>query len=403
MTDNIKNIFEIYESILANKKIISEASLSSPIAKLNITSQFGVKRSYETHPGVDLSIPSGSEVRSPEDGIVIDQADDSKRCGGKIFIDHQNGYKSRYCHMKDIKVKKGDKVTKGQLIGLSGGAKGEKGAGNSTGPHLHFEVYKDGKLVNPMDHIDREMAVSDDNISGDTTYDKSDNIGDNIVGAFIDQLISNFAPKMNEEKIYGNFGKNIKNVGGSILLDKNKNVNIYSPVSGKINNIRINSSCKNQITIFHDVNDKEYRLEFCGISRPYVSDGDSVSKGTILGKTSDDVIITLYNDRLQKIDLDKASKMESKKSSKEKEEKEKNTPQSSYKSKTGYQDPTLDLLGSVLSYPFRYKEKEKEDKSKISKFASPTSKNQPEPGFLLNMFKKKKVDENIERIKKLLK
>lgn len=402
MTDRTKNILKIYETILSNKKFVSEAALSSPIEKLNVTSGYGVQRSYEKHPGVDLAIPSGSEVRSPEDGIVIDQAEDSKRCGGKIFIDHQNGYKSRYCHMKDIKVKKGDTVKKGQLIGLSGGAKGEKGAGNSTGPHLHFEVYKDGKLVNPMDHIDKEMAVSDEEMSGDTSDNQFDNIGDNIVNAFIDKLISDFAPSINEEKIYGNFGKNIKNVGGSILLDKNKNGTIYSPVSGKINNIRINSSCKNQITIYHDVNDQEYRLEFCGISRPYVSDGDSVSKGTILGKTSNDVMITLYNDRSQRVDLNKASKIESKKTDKNKDKDKDESPMVSYKSKTGYQDPTLDLLGSVLSYPFRYKEKEKEDKSKISKFASPTSINQPEPGFFFNKSKEDKITENIKRIKKLL-
>lgn len=129
-------------------------SLSSPLPELKIISQFG-PRGSGYHPGVDLGVPSGVNVTSPEDGIVIDSETRNDACGGTLFIDHKNGFKSRYCHLKKINFNKGDRVKKGEIVGLSGGGKDDIGKGNSSGPHLHFELYKDGKVVNPIDFLDK--------------------------------------------------------------------------------------------------------------------------------------------------------------------------------------------------------------------------------------------------------
>ena len=114
----------------------------------------GGKRS---HAGIDLSAPSGTNVLAPLDGEVTDAAIRDNACGGTIAIEHGEvgGHttKTRYCHIKELKVSKGDKVKKGDVIGISGGASGDKGKGSSSGAHLHFELYKDGKHLNPKDYV----------------------------------------------------------------------------------------------------------------------------------------------------------------------------------------------------------------------------------------------------------
>lgn len=435
--DEIKKIIETYDT-LSNlkrdfkKNFVSEAVFANPVPiPSGFRSNFGEKRSYEIHPGTDIPVPSGTEIKAPADGVVVTANPNlNSKCGGTIDIDYGNGLWSRFCHVKRLDVRAGDRISQGQVVGLTGGGSNDVGRGNSGGPHLHFSLKKDGQKVDPVKYMNSFdvgaqnlsdiKPSTDDSTDDDDSFDGTskssssssgstlDNIGDKIVGDFIGKLAS--AVKMNEEKVYGSFGKGIKDMGGSYLLSKDKNNVIYSPVSGQINNVKINLGCKNQITIFHDVNGKEYHLEFCGISNPYVKNRDFVSQGTILGKTGDDVTVTLYDDKWKRTDLKRMSKVET--SSKEENQKNKNIkngsdkvkkPITPYRLKSGYQDPTVDLLGSILTYPFRAYERKKEDKSKASKFASPTSRNQPEPGFLLNMFKKKKVDENIERIKKLLK
>lgn len=63
--------------------------------------------------------------------------------------------------MKKINVSKGEIVSKGQIVGLTGGGKDDYGRGNSMGPHLHFEFYKDGKVVDPMEYLEKDYKIED--------------------------------------------------------------------------------------------------------------------------------------------------------------------------------------------------------------------------------------------------
>lgn len=172
---------------LSKLMVINESELSAPVKITTITSPFGAKRKYEKHPGVDLPAPSGTEVHSPNSGEVMVANFSNGGCGGTVTIKHPNGYQSRYCHLKDIKVSKGDEVGKGQIIGLSGGNSGDKGRGNSRGAHLHFELKKDGKLVDPMDYIDKETSK----------YDGVDSSNKNELEDFIEKLThSDFSEKI---------------------------------------------------------------------------------------------------------------------------------------------------------------------------------------------------------------
>jgi len=114
----------------------------------------GGKRS---HAGIDLSAKSGTEVLAPLDGEITDAEIRDNDCGGTIAIEHGEvgGHetKTRYCHIKELKVSKGQKVKKGDVIGISGGALGDKGRGSSTGAHLHFELYKDGNHLDPKEYV----------------------------------------------------------------------------------------------------------------------------------------------------------------------------------------------------------------------------------------------------------
>ncbi len=96
------------------------------------------------HQGVDLSAPSGTPIRAAGAGTVI-LAEYAGGYGWAVYIKHPNGYVTRYGHMKERpKVRSGQRVGGGEIIGLVGST------GNSTGPHLHFEVRKpDGTAVDP--------------------------------------------------------------------------------------------------------------------------------------------------------------------------------------------------------------------------------------------------------------
>jgi murein DD-endopeptidase MepM/ murein hydrolase activator NlpD len=137
--------------------LINESTLTSPIGSTTVNSPYG-PRNGRVHYGVDLKASSGTQIKSPLDGKVIDAKIKNDACGGTIYIDHGNGYKTRYCHCKQINVSKGDTVSKGDIIGLTGGAKGDVGKGRSDGAHLHFEVYKDGNVVDPMKHLGSDVG-----------------------------------------------------------------------------------------------------------------------------------------------------------------------------------------------------------------------------------------------------
>jgi len=95
------------------------------------------------HTGVDMACPTGTPIYASMSGKVT-QAGVNRVYGNYVIIDHGNGYQTLYAHMSKIIATKGQWVSQGTRIGLVGST------GYSTGPHLHFTVYKNGKLVNPM-------------------------------------------------------------------------------------------------------------------------------------------------------------------------------------------------------------------------------------------------------------
>ena len=104
---------------------------------------------WSHHPGIDIGAPKGTSVYAADSGYVVVAGWDQERIsyGFMILINHGNGYVTRYAHLSAFAVEVGDSVKKGQLIGRVGST------GNSTGPHLHFEIIKDGVRRNPFNYL----------------------------------------------------------------------------------------------------------------------------------------------------------------------------------------------------------------------------------------------------------
>lgn len=110
-----------------------------------ITSPFG-QRSRGNHEGIDFGVPEGTPVLAAQSGTVI-KAYTSRSYGNVIYIMGDDGTETRYAHLSVMSVQEGNRINQGQVIGLSGNT------GISTGPHLHFEVRKDGRPVDPTQMI----------------------------------------------------------------------------------------------------------------------------------------------------------------------------------------------------------------------------------------------------------
>ncbi|MDZ7741445.1 MAG: M23 family metallopeptidase [Bacteroidota bacterium] len=104
------------------------------------------------HPGLDFSAPTGTEIYATGDGVVKMVRNSRRGYGNTIIIDHGYGYETLYAHISEFKVKKGEKVKRGQLIALVGNT------GKSTAPHLHYEIHKHNKTVNPIYYFFNDLT-----------------------------------------------------------------------------------------------------------------------------------------------------------------------------------------------------------------------------------------------------
>lgn len=112
-----------------------------------LTSHFGIRLSpfsgvEESHKGMDIAAPAGTPIRATADGIV-QLAGWAGGYGKVVVLDHGYGYSTRYGHNRQVMVKRGDRVKRGQIIALMGQT------GSATGPHCHYEVWHRGRAVNP--------------------------------------------------------------------------------------------------------------------------------------------------------------------------------------------------------------------------------------------------------------
>ena len=122
-----------------------------PVVGGRISAQFGMRLDpfvdkFKPHHGIDISAPRGTDIYAAADGKIIETKTRYRPnygYGKQIIVDHGYGMKTRYAHLSKVLVKPGQKITRYTVIGKVGDT------GRSTGPHLHYEVLKEGKTVNP--------------------------------------------------------------------------------------------------------------------------------------------------------------------------------------------------------------------------------------------------------------
>jgi murein DD-endopeptidase MepM/ murein hydrolase activator NlpD len=145
---------DIMAGLLVNRQLQDEISVAGqPVVKGWMSSKYGnrtdpFKGHRAWHNGVDFAGQLGSGVVAVASGVVT-WSDNRKGYGLMVEVNHGGGYVTRYAHNKGNLVAVGDVVKKGQLIANMGSS------GRSTGPHVHFEVYRNGKPVNPAFYIAR--------------------------------------------------------------------------------------------------------------------------------------------------------------------------------------------------------------------------------------------------------
>jgi murein DD-endopeptidase MepM/ murein hydrolase activator NlpD len=123
----------------------------SPVPGAWISSTFGIRSDPFTgklayHSGIDFAAPEGAQARAVAPGVVT-WAGERSGYGRMVEINHGNGYVTRYAHNSSVLVKVGETVGKGQAISRVGST------GRSTGPHLHFEVLKNGRAIDPQKFV----------------------------------------------------------------------------------------------------------------------------------------------------------------------------------------------------------------------------------------------------------
>ncbi|MFY8024105.1 MAG: M23 family metallopeptidase [Sediminibacterium sp.] len=145
--------FDAIDNMVKNKaKLLAAIPSIQPVSNKNlnrVSSGFGyridpVYKDRRLHPGLDFTAPAGTPIYATADGVVKDAGFNTGGYGNRVVVNHGFGYETLYAHMVRIKARVGSKVKRGEVIGYVGST------GKSTGPHLHYEVHKNGTQLDPI-------------------------------------------------------------------------------------------------------------------------------------------------------------------------------------------------------------------------------------------------------------
>ncbi len=155
--DNRSQQLGVLENLLMNRNLRAEVTpAGKPIEFGWISSHFGLRTDpfrggQAHHGGIDFAAKYGSPIKAVASGVVT-YAGPRSGYGNLVEINHGNGYATRYGHCSEFLVAAGDLVKKGQEVALVGST------GRSTGPHVHFEVVRNGRIVNPSEYVEAKPS-----------------------------------------------------------------------------------------------------------------------------------------------------------------------------------------------------------------------------------------------------
>ncbi|MEE4196996.1 MAG: M23 family metallopeptidase [Bacteroidales bacterium] len=155
-----KSFDKVIEYARNKEKMLAAIPAIQPIALKDfnrISDYFGSRNDPFTgkrtmHHGMDFTGPEGADIFATGDGVVVEAGYSFYGYGNRVTIDHGYGYETIYAHLKDIKVKEGAQVTRGDVIGTLGNT------GRSTGAHLHYEVRLNNQPVDPINYYFNDLT-----------------------------------------------------------------------------------------------------------------------------------------------------------------------------------------------------------------------------------------------------
>lgn len=158
-----KSFDELAKLVKNKEQLLACIPAIQPISNKNlkhVPSGYGwrtdpIYKTPEFHAGLDFTANTGTEIYATGDGIVITADAAAQGYGNHVVISHGFGYQTLYGHMSKIAVKIGKKVKRGELIGYVGNT------GRSTGPHVHYEVIKNGEKINPVNFFFNDLSPAE--------------------------------------------------------------------------------------------------------------------------------------------------------------------------------------------------------------------------------------------------
>ena len=157
-----KSYDELAKAVNSKGKMMASIPAIQPIDSRKLRSAisgFGYRmhpiyKIRKMHEGLDFAAPIGTPIYATGDGLVI-AAGSERGYGNRIIINHGYGYITKYAHMSKFKVKIGVRIKRGDVIGYVGNT------GASTGPHCHYELYKNGKPINPINFFFNDLSPTE--------------------------------------------------------------------------------------------------------------------------------------------------------------------------------------------------------------------------------------------------
>ncbi len=155
-----KSFDEVIEMAKRKEEMIASIPAIQPVSNKDlrrVASPFGVRmhpfyKVLKMHTGMDFTAPTGTEIYATGNGVVTDVIYSSRGYGNTIIIDHGFSYTTLYAHLSKIIVRRGQKVKRGDIIGLVGNT------GMSMAPHLHYEVRKNDEPINPINFYFNDLT-----------------------------------------------------------------------------------------------------------------------------------------------------------------------------------------------------------------------------------------------------
>lgn len=155
-----KSYDEINQLVRDKEEMFASIPAIQPISNKElrrIASGFGMRmhpiyKTRKMHSGMDFSAPTGTSVYATGKGKVVKVKKLRKGYGYHVVIDHGFNYETLYAHLSKISVRRGQRINRGDVIGLVGNT------GTSTAPHLHYEVHKNGKRINPINFFYNDLS-----------------------------------------------------------------------------------------------------------------------------------------------------------------------------------------------------------------------------------------------------